>query len=173
MKTALIATTLMLATAGAQIVESVAVGDFLWMGRYYKNATARLEGADFVRIGGVKIPWEKAPANVKKGLTEAREERRKIEVEMAARKADSAWREKSGIEYVTGKVIGPTPDGVLLMWHNGKIVHLRTKRRFADGSEPRLYGKPNGLYEYTTTLGAASRVANYLEAPEKPGAVVK
>lgn len=164
---------------------SVSIGSFWWQGSAFKDAVATLVNSGSVRIaeknpvpsqslarGGtragsarsVSLTWEKTPLNIRAKLAAEREKMVALETEKASRRADDAALAAAGFELVGGKILNRLSTGFLVSdEQNDLIVHIVGKTDKADGESWSARVRRDGLYEYTSVLGARSTVKNYVQ----------
>lgn len=177
---------LILALAASAIAAdrvTVSVGAFYWEGAWFKDATATLLNSDGVRIsekvtvpsralmrGGsipgsrkpVTLSWAETPQNIRAKLAQAREPMLRDEMLRNAKRDEEAARTAAGFEWVRGTILNRSERGFLVSDRAGLIVHVVGKTDKADGEAWSAQCKRDGLYEYTTVLGAKSTVKNYV-----------
>lgn len=152
----------------ALLADDASIGDFLWRGKYYHGATAKLVDTATIAINGdrgdkVTIPWDKTPWSLQ---TKFKAQRNELIATAAAAAAEEKREEQlraQGRAWVGGKIIGRTAKGFLVQRADTfQAVHILAPMPNVDGETWKGYVKFNGLYEYRTAAGGMATVREYL-----------
>ena len=139
------------------------IGDFVWQGVRYPNARVSMNAdAESVTISTLattplELPWEKVPAWIQARLSPLR-------AKMLVKLREAAGQRDAGIEHRIGKVIGRTPKGFLVA-DRDLVFHVTGKTELTDGEVFAANLRRDGVYQYTSTVGALSTVKNYVPIP--------
>ena len=139
------------------------IGDFVWQGVRYPNAQVSMNAdAESVTISTLatkplELPWEKVPAWIQARLSPLR-------AKMLVKLREAAGQRDAGIETRIGNVIGRTPTGFLVA-DRVLVFHVTGKTELTDGELFHANLRRDGVYQYTSTVGALSTVKNYVPIP--------
>lgn len=149
----------------------VDVGSLWFNEGKFKDAVATLLDSKSVRLDekytwdgspSVTVAWEKLPLKAREKLAAARQNLIAEETARLAKRAEFEAKQAAGFEAVGGTILNRTPTGFLVNSANPSlIIHITGKTDKADGERWGGQCKREGLYEYTTVLGAKSTVKNY------------
>jgi hypothetical protein len=152
-------------SAGRLVSENIRFNQVLWWnGVHYQISAVSDEDEETITFqtdrGLLKVPWEKLPDQIKNAFQDARardlKERAQTlqEADLAAKtaeKKDQGWQEISGL-------VVQTVNSSLLIDLDGQTILVRGAPAQADGDRVVAWVKPDGLFQYTTVMGATATV---------------
>ena len=160
------------ADAQTKSANTVKIGSFWFESARFKNASAVVESVNTIRFTEtdptsrqrpIELPWSRVPMAVRVKLAGAVDQLVETQQAVVDKLEKEEALKKAGFEWVLGKVIGRTPEGFLANPPKSDlIIHITGKTDKADGESFMMQCKRDGLYEYTTVLGAKSTVRNYV-----------